>query len=262
MSWKNALNYLRGIGRKQGAVEPTQRKDNNLPFNARIGSLVKLQSSPFLRAQAAGSIVHMPDLMHDVVRAIGHVKLNFPGNIYRFYLEKGDDGIKPERFVQVVVNSAGVVVERMYCERLCRFVPESAEDQEAFTGEAGYGLGAFTYSLGAEQLAQAGVAPGLLAAALNGKPELVFGRAAGQVAQEFVKPFKGTEVRIDDVAGAQGLEQSIWFMPYARELDGLAEHLLITTELVTSKDGDDSRRSIHVDMTLAIKLDESGVSIQ
>jgi hypothetical protein len=262
MGWKNALSYLKGLGTKHGVIEDQARKDANLPLGARIGSLVTLQASPFVTAELAGSLLSTPEMLQDVVRSIGHVKLNFPGNIYRLYLETGDDDTKPERFIQIVVDPAGVVVERMYCQRLCRFVPATDDDQAAFTGEGGYGLGAITYALGREQLEQAGLDPERIQTAVGEAPELVFEREAGNAFDEFVVPFKGSETRIDDAAGTRGLEQSIWFMPYMRSLGSVTEHLLITTELVNSKDGSDGKRSIHVDMTLGIQLDESRLSIQ
>jgi hypothetical protein len=56
-------------------------------------------------------------------------------------------------------------------------------------------------------------------------------------------------------------------MPYRREISdwdikGNVEYLLITTELVQSKNGDTSKREIHVDFMVGIPVDVERVLIQ
>jgi hypothetical protein len=54
-------------------------------------------------------------------------------------------------------------------------------------------------------------------------------------------------------------------MPYKRQIgqiDGSLEYLLITTEIVTSQDGDTARREIHVDFMIGIPVEADRVQIQ
>lgn len=262
MGWTNAFEYLKQAGAKRGVGHQESRADDGLPLHARIGSLVTLQIAPFLRAQGAGSLVAVPGQLQATICAIGHMKLNFDGDIYRYYLAKGDDDDERECFLQVVADAQGKVQEFMYCTRLIRFVPETAEEQDMFTGVAGAGLGQKFYSLYPDQLADAGCQEAAITAALAGEEQICFIREAGHPDMEFVAPFEGEEVRIDDAAGEHGLEQQIWFMPYARDLGQLREYLLISTELIKSRDGDASKRAMYVDLVVGIPLEAERVVVQ
>lgn len=265
MGWTNALEYLKQAGARHGIGSADRRADENLPLHARIGSLVTLQIAPFLRAQNAGSLIALPqDLqeMQATIRAIGHLKLDFDGDVYRYYLATGDDDMERERFLQVVTDHDGTVQECLYGARLARFIPESAEDQALFTGASGAGLGQKCYSLYPEQLAEAGCSEQTIEAALHGAEQVSYLREPGHPDAEFLPPFEGEEVRIDDAIGERGLEQQVWFMPYARELDGLREYLLITTQLVKSRDGDAGKRAMYVDLVVGIPLEAERVVVQ
>ena len=257
MGWSNAFDYL-----KRGAGKQESRADDGLPLHARIGSLVTLQIAPFLRAQGAGSLIIAPEHLQATIRAIGHLKLNFDGDIYRYYLATGDDERERECFLQVVLDADGKVQEFMYCTRLIRFVPETAEEQDMFTGAAGEGLGQKFYSLYPDQLADAGCSEATITAALQGEEQVCFIREAGPADAEFYPPFSGGEVRIDDAIGEHGLEQRVWFMPYARDLGQLREYLLISTELVNSRDGDAGKRAMYVDLVVGIPLEAERVVVQ
>lgn len=260
MGWKEAFNYMRGVAGKHG-VDTARREDDGLPLGARIGSVVTLQQSPLIRANAAGSLIAMPDGATTVL-AVSQIKLNMAGGLYRYYLAKGDLDAK-EKFLQVFRNGQGDIAEIMYCSQLARVIPESAKDQDAYTGVSGAGLGDKSYTLWREQLGDIGLDASDLDLVFGAFDHIDYRRDAGEDSAEFVVPFNGSEMRIDDAAGVQGLKQEMYFMPYVRQLaDGSAEYLLITTEIISSVDGDTSRRGIHVDFVVGIPVDPERLVIQ
>jgi hypothetical protein len=263
MSWNDALQYAKGMAAKHGMAAAAPQ-DRGLPLGARIGGLITMQKSPFIRAVSNGSLVDMPTDADTLIKAIGRVNLNMSGSLYRYYVATGDDG-SSEKFLQLYVDAGGQVNELMYCTRLARIFPASADDQEAFMGTSGYGLGDKTYTLWREQLAALGFGAADLQAAFGDQPGLEYQRDAGNPMSEFVTPFTGSETRLDDAAGSHGLLQDIYFMPYKRQIgqiDGSLEYLLITTEIVTSQDGDTARREIHVDFMIGIPVEADRVQIQ
>jgi hypothetical protein len=256
MGWNQAMQYLRA----NMSREP-ERVDAGLPLGARIGSLVSLQQSPLIRAAADGSLITTPDASEIRILAVSQLQLRQSGGLFRYYLATGDDGAD-EKFLQVYRSPQGEVTEVLYCTQLARVIPETAEDQDAFMGSQGYGLGDRSYTLWRSQV------EGLLD---NADLDNVFGhdhgldywRDAGDPQTEFIPPFEGSEVRLDDAQGKQGLRQSLYYMPYVRALRGGGqEYLLISTELVHSVNGDASKRSIHVDFVVGIQLDLERIAIQ
>jgi hypothetical protein len=261
MGWKDAIDYLRAKRRSaDGAAE--QAEDLGLPLGARIGSLVGLQMSPLLRANANGSLVALPQAEDSRILAISQFKLSMAGRLYRYYLATGDEDER-EKFLQLYVDERGAVKEILYCTQLVRFVPTTAEDQDAFTGADGCGLGDLQFSLWRSQLEDCGADGALLAGAFGEQPALDFERDVGDPEAGFVPPFTGTETRIDDASGTQGLKQQLYFMPYARRLgDGSKEYLLVTTEILQSVNGDAGKRGIHVDFVAAIPVEQERLVIQ
>lgn len=262
MSWKDAYDYLRGTAGKHGIGETAQRQDQGLPLGARIGGLVRLQQSAFIRANAAGSLVGMPAEGDDRIVAASQMKLNLAGGLYRLYLATGDLDAR-EKFLQMFRDGQGEIAEIMYCTQLARVVPETAEDQDAYTGQGGCGLGDLTYTLWRDQLGDVGLDEAQLAQVFGEGDRLEYRRDAGGPDAAWIAPFSGTEIRIDDAGGMLGLKQEIWFMPYVRELaGGGSEYLLITTEIIASVNGDTSKRGIHVDFVIGIPVERERVVIQ
>ncbi|NYE62584.1 hypothetical protein FHW58_003803 [Duganella sp. 1224] len=258
MGWSDGYNYLRnGAARLAGNEAP--RTDGDLPLGARIGSVVGLQQSPLLRAAGAGSLITLPDANDTRVVAVSQLRLKQSGGLYRYYLDTGDNDDK-EKFLQVYQNARGEVSEILYCTQLARVIPETAADQDAYTGQSGAGLGDRSYTLWREQLT-----------GLDLDLDLIFGdsdgvdywRDAGDPETPFMPPFTGTEVRLDDASGGTGLRQDLYFMPYVRELRGGGhEYLLITTEIIHSVNGDASKRGIHVDFVIGIPVEQQRIVIQ
>ena len=262
MGWKDAFDYMHGVANKHGVTHAEQRADDGLPLGARIGAVLKLQMSPFIRANAAGSLIAVPAAADNTIVAVSQIKLNLAGGLYRYYLAKGDEDGK-EAFLQVFRDAHGQVAEIMYCTGLARIIPETAEEQEAYTGEGGAGLGDKSYTLWREQLAGLGLDAGELEQVFGAAEQIDYLREAGAPHQDFVPPFTGVETRIDDAGGLHGLKQEIYFMPYVRELAGGGrEYLLITTEIVASVDGDTSKRGIHVDFVIGIPVEQERVLVQ
>lgn len=252
MGWTDAYNYLRG-------AVATKPADDDLPLGARIGSVVAIQQSPLLRAVADGSLIALPDADDTRIVAVSQLRLKQSGGLYRYYLETGDRDDK-EKFLQVYQDASGAVSEILYCTQLARVIPESVEDQDAYTGRAGSGLGDRSYTLWREQLDDLGLDQELIFGTRDG---LDYWRDAGDPELGFMPPFSGTEVRLDDASGATGLRQEMYFMPYVRELrSGGHEYLLITTEIIHSVNGDTSQRGIHVDFVIGIPVEQQRIVIQ
>lgn len=261
MGWKNVFSYVRGIAGNHGLDGKARREDEGLPMGARIGSLVQFQKSPVIRAQSQGSMIAMPGDGDNRVLAVSQVKLNLDGALYRFYLAKGDQDAK-EKFFQVYSDASGQVAEILYCTQLARVIPETAEDQDAYTGVSGVGLGDSSYTLWREQMADT-LAEMELAQVFGEADQIVFTRDAGGTSASFVAPFSGTETRIDDAGGSAGLKQEMYYMPYVRTLPGGGrEYLIITTEILASVNGDTSKRGIHVDFVVGIPVEQERIVLQ
>lgn len=261
MGWTDAFKYGSKIIDKHQAKEDAS-VDAGLPLRARIGGLINIQQAPFVRAMINGSLLEIKEQKNMLLTAIGRVKMSFSGKLYRYYTVKGDVDTEKETFVQLFQNEQGAIAELMYCRALTRIIPESLEDQKAFTGEDGYGLGEKTYCLWREQLAELGYSEAALSAAFGESDHIEYHRDAGDSACDFVAPFTGTETRVDDTAGEHGLSQTMVYMPYVRDIGGMKEYLLITTEIVNSTDGDPGKRQIHVDLMLGLPIEESNITIQ
>jgi hypothetical protein len=260
MAWKDVFSYVRGIAEKKGVADGAARMDEGVPLDARIGSVVQMQHSPIIRAQADGSLIAMPEAGDTRILAVSQMRLQPDTELYRLYLDKGDEDAK-EKFLQVFCGDDGKVAEILYCTQLARVIPETADDQDAYTGQAGYGLGDQGYTLWREQLADT-LDEATLATAFGDGERIDYMRDAGGAAS-FVKPFTGREIRIDDAKGVRGLRQEMYFMPYVRELAGGGrEYLLITTEIIESVDGDTSKRGIHVDFVIGIPMEQERIVIQ
>ena len=261
MSWKQAVNYTKHLW---GQSTDEHQQDDSLPLGARIGSVVQLQKTPFIRAISNGSFIEMPTDAQSTIQAISRVNLELSGKLYRYYLQKGDNGNDGEKeiYVQLYVNERGEVAEAIYCTRLIRIIPETEEDQQIYTGRSGYGLGDLHFSLWRFQLEDLGYGEADIYAAFGDDESIEYHRDDGDPEQEFVQPFVGSEVRLDDALGEQGLKQEIYFMPYRRDIKDMHEYLFITTEVVQSKNGDAGQREIHVDFMVGVPIDLERLLIQ
>lgn len=274
MAWKDAYNYAgklfnRASSDATESHQAGQREDANLPLNARIGSVIALQKSPLIRAISQGSLITLPDEGETLIRAISRIQTAMAGNLYRYYLHVGDDA-HAEKFLQLYASETGEISEVMYCSRLTRLIPATTEDQEAYLGVAGYGLGDSSYTLWRSQVEDLGMDEADIAGIFADTDSLLYQRDVGSTEQDFLAPFHGVETRIDDALGRQGLKQDIVFMPYSRqlggehggELGGQREILLIFTEIIESADGDRSKRGIYVDFMIAIPVELERLVVQ
>lgn len=258
MGWTDAVNYLR-TGAAKLAGNDAPRTDGDLPLGARIGSVVGIQQSPLLRAVADGSLIALPDADDVRIVAVSQLRLKQAGGLYRYYLDTGERD-EQEKFLQVYQNASGEVSEILYCTQLARVIPETAEEQDAYTGQSGAGLGDRSYTLWREQLDDPERDLELI---FGAEPGLDYWRDAGDQQAPFVPPFTGTETRLDDAGGHTGLRQELYFMPYVRPLRGGGhEYLLITTEILYSVNGDRSKRGIHVDFVIGIPVEQQRIVIQ
>ena len=257
MSRNNAIGYARGAAGKHGVgtTKNIPRVDDHMPLGARIGSTIKLQAAPFIRAACEGSLITPPEASGMQIHAISSVQVDITGRLFRFFLQaSGSDA--QQRFLQVFSDGNGAISETLYCTRLTRVIPETEEDQDVFMGLSGCGLGEKTFTLWREQIRDLGATDADLALIFGERDSLEYRREAGDPSAEFIKPFTGTEMRVDDAYGHNGLQQQIYFMPYVRDLPSGREYLLITTEIVKSRGSDNSRRNIQVDFMIGIPIEE------
>ncbi len=262
MGWSNAYQYLRAGAARLGGGEAPQRADDGLPLRARIGSLVTMQQSTLIRAAGDGSLVRLPAPGDIRILAVSQLRLNQSGELYRYYLDKGDLEAQ-EKFLQVYRNRQGEVAEILYCTQLARLIPETAAEQQAYMGESGYGLGERSYTLSRAQLAAHSMEQAQLDLVFGEQDDIDFWRDAGAQDTAHIAPFHGSEVRLDDAGGRQGVRQEVYFMPYVRQLRGGAkEYLLITTDIVNSVNGDASKRGIQVDFVIGIPVEQERIVIQ
>jgi hypothetical protein len=127
-----------------------RRRTDALPLGARIGSVVGIQQSPLLRR--GRRLADRPAGAGDVrIVAVSQLRLKQSGGLYRYYLDTGDRDDK-EKFLQVYQNASGEVSEILYCTQLARVIPQTVEDQDAYTGQSGAGLGDRSYTLWRQQL--------------------------------------------------------------------------------------------------------------
>lgn len=255
-----SLQLARAVAGKRW-FDHLQPADASVPMGAKVGSLLTFKVGPFLRA--AGSLVTKPDSRAQVV-SISRVRVPVDGAIHRLYSARGDAAADaPEAFVEVFTDAKGVLQELAYYCRLLRVIPTSAEEQAAYMGEGGQGLGQATFTIQREQLAAAGASPTVLDDVFAGADCIEYVRSAGEQSIEFVAPYQGIENRIDDRSGEHGLQQEVVFMPYERTLaGGVVEKLVIATEIVKDRDGDAGAREIHVDFMIGLTLAKEDVMIQ
>lgn len=251
-------NSARAVLAKKAGVEAPTSEDNGLPFNARIGSLMTLNTSPFVRAQ--GTLLLSPGASHTIV-AISRMHIGLEGDVYRYYMKKGDSASDRESYIQVYVDSQKVIQEIMYFDRLLRMFPEDPDTLAAFTGKTESGLGQQEFSLWKIQLADVGYSESLLNIVFGDSDSIAYTRMTPSQS-EYVAPFEGQEKRIDDSKGENGLRQKIIFMPYERTLAlGTKEQLFISTEIVQEQNGQ-QKESVHVDFMVGLPLSEMDVKVQ
>lgn len=264
MSWKTAFTYAKSVAANHGidSAKKEARADDNLPLGGRVGGMLSLQMSPFISASVNGSLITEPKSSDELIVSISSVKLAMSGSLHRYYLCRGDSETEQERFLQIFTTASRDTAEVLYCTRIVRFSPETQEDQDAFTGASGAGLGELYYSLFKEQLNSV-VANSTLEGAFGIAERLDYFRDVGDSSISYVAPLQGVETRIDDKTGEHGLTQDVYFMPYTRDLaDGSKEYLIVSTEIVNSQDGDESRRSIYVDLMIGIPMDIQRITVQ
>lgn len=263
MSWSTAWTYAKNVAAKHGvdSAKAEARADDDLPMDARIGGTVTLPKTPFLRAIAMGSLMPMLEDNTRRIRAISRAKFNLDGQLYRYYFDLDTDDVAGE-FLQVYQSGDGEVAEVLYCKGLTRIYPQSAEEQDAFTGADRAGLGQTTYTISREQLESLDFDEKTLSAIFGEAATVDYTRDAGDPNQDFVAPFEGKETRINDKFGSAGLEQHVHFMPYRREIGDAREYLLVSTNIVESRDGDRSKREINVDFIIGIPLLKDKVVVQ
>lgn len=258
MSWAQAIQRARALIEKRSDSAPVAA-DAGVPMGGSVGGLITFKVSPFIRA--GNTLVPQPQSIEQIV-SISRLRTQLQGAVHRLYTARGDGGQGNECFLQIYTDAAGEAQELVYFHRLLRMIPGSAEEQAAFLGEGDSGLGGSSFSLYKGQFEGLGLPEQLVATAFGDGDSLEYVRCVGDASQDFVKPFKGVENRIDDSMGQNGLRQDVVFMPYRRTLaSGGEEQLLICTEVLKEQDGQTTRQ-IHVDFMVGLVLTKEGVTVQ
>lgn len=240
-------------------VEGPPAADEGVPLGGRIGGSISIDASPFLLA--SNSLVPTPNELVQI-QSISRLRAEMQGAVHRLYVARGDSGDGPECFLQIYTDPEGVAKELVYCHRILRLYPSSIEEQTAYLGEDGAGLGQYTFALHRAQFEGIGLSQAVVDRAFGAQDSIEYTRNAGDPSQEHMEPFRGWENRIDDRAGHKGLRQEVVFMPYRRDVAGGGEEqLLICTEILKEQDGDPSRREIHVDFMVGLVLQSDFVAV-
>ena len=264
MSWNQSFQYGKKLLEIHsiGIGGHDTKEDRALPLGAKLGSLVKLQQSPFIRASVAGTLLSLPAQFDRLIQSIGHVRLPLDGNLYRYYFAPAAAEDPIDAYLQIYEDNHGQVVDVLYCTRLTQLIPDTFQMQEAYMGKNGSGLGEKSYSLWREQCEAIGVAASDIAGIFSDGEELLYDRDIGSPTIDFIKPLQGAETRIDDAQGEHGLHKSIYFMPYVRKLGDSHEFLHISTDIIDSQDGDPNNRSITVNFMIGLPLELDRVVVQ
>lgn len=254
MGWSSAINYIKNM------VLPEDVEDSNLPFKAKIGGVVDIQMTPFIQASTQGGLIRTPNNTKSLtIKAISKVKLDLTGEVYRYYLNKGDGLDIDEEFIQVYCLN-DKPVEVLYCQSLGRIYPETKEEQNLYLGKYGKGLGEIEYTIWKDQIIESELyTEAQVNDIFQGQESFTYTRVYGGE-KAFVKPMEGKETRIDDSKGLTGLEQNTYYCQYGRCLTTLTEYLLINTEIIESIDGN-SLTEIHVDFMIAVPLEIERIKI-
>lgn len=228
----------------------TGRVDTGLPFGARVGGLIQLVLADF--ALLEGSLLYTPSAAQQAIVAASrlHIDADEDLSIYRLYTSTGVDRDGQGAFLQIMTGKDRPqdIRDLAYYQFLFREYPTTPEEQDAYLGN-GYGLGADHYDMDSDELgmiSHVAKRDGRAQALLAGAEAIGFDRdAAGG---DYIRPWRASERRIDDALGAKGVEKTLSFMQYVRELPaGLAqsttgahgpiERLWVAFEHVTSMDG-------------------------
>jgi len=253
--WNKVYRYLKKMGRSAAAAPV----DAKTPLNARAGTgMIEFNISPFLSAQASGSLIQPPAVKICAIRAISRFKApHLTNHVHRYYLETRGEGREP--FLQVMTTPDGDIVELMYYSSLFRLNPQSMEEIYLFSDKNPNGLGTREYSLLKDQLGASGIQD-LGSIFPDGADKLTYLRADGSDAPS--RPaIRGTESRIDDASGEHGLMQTVHYMPYTRSIGDSKEYLLISTGIENSKDGDGSTSDYYVDFMIGVIIDKASIKV-
>lgn len=259
MSFNTALQYIKA---KFGAEKvDAGRLDTNLPLGLRIGSVVTINPNYFIRASLQDSFVGFAgEAGLPVVKPVtGISTVKFDGlkdKIYRFYFSDGEDGA-PESFLQLFG------AEIFYCTAIARFIP-SPDEVLAFTGRGqGEGLGSPVFTIYKDQVEDL-IPEEALAALFKNADYIEYQREGGEP-DEYVPPYQGREVRMDDEFGSTGIRQEIHYMPYARSLADGHEFLMISTEVVVDAEmessGGQKYESVHVDIMVGMPITTADLQV-
>lgn len=255
MSFKDAIKYATNI-----LNSDDKPKTTTVPMQAKVGSLLRIEQTPFIRAQAGGSIIASPnELTEDIIKAIGRVKLGSVGDLYRFFIATQEHQ-ECDKFLQLFQNQKFEIVELTYLSTLTRIIPNE-DEQAIFTGRNGFGLGDLEYKLHREQLLSFGLSESTINNAVDADGFITYTRE-GATAADFVEPTHSKETRIEDVVGVNGLSQELFFTSYSRPTAFGKEVLLIETHIIESEDGDAAKRSIYVDFYIGIPIESHRIKLQ
>lgn len=246
----------KGLAKTQASQ--ATRQDIGLPYGAQIGSLLEIPRASF--ALLEGSLLTVPAAAQMAIQSVSRVRLAADPslNLFRLYTSRGDSRTDASQCFLQVLMADGQPVEATYYQQLFRTIPTNQEEQAAYLGN-GFGLGESFYTLGADELALAGLTGNAIEALLAGETSLEFVRDTPG-ADAYVAPYVAMESRLDEATGDQGMRQRLHFMPYRRELQGGRENLLISFEVVETVNGVKAP-AVHVDHLVGLTLEPQKIKV-
>lgn len=143
---------------------------------------------------------------------------------------------------------------------LLRLVPAISDDLIPYTGEVDYGIGDAEFCLEADLLQHSILPESAWREVLAERESLKYYRDTPTDA-DYIRPYSGSENRLDDPYGYTGISQRVVYMPYHRKLSsGATERLLINCEHVESVDGE-PERDLHVNFYIGLALSPSAIKV-
>jgi len=220
-------SVLKRITKKKLTSEPTkdpsERIDNGLPFNLKIGSVITIDSVPFILND--GLTIQNPGATQ-LVKAYGSLKiLGFPA--HRFYLE--DETGKEESVLEIIETDDEL--EIVLYRDFEIITPESADDWDHWLSEEDGYIGYPVFRLrGADE---------------NDLYDNYWGSDSHQS-----EPVCATETIFEDMFGENQCTIQHTMMLYSKEVGDIHEFALLSAEEDTEKETSLVRVSLGIPTTL------------
>ena len=255
MGFTTAISYI-----KKNFTKHMEKEDQNqLPLHGQINGVIKLPENIFVHTLINGQLIEKPMEKEQIIKAIG--KLTFDHleqlKIHKYYIDVTPGN---EKFIQIVEDPSGNILETYYASEFNSIIPETQETIDIFLGNNENGVGVGTFNLGADMLEKFNEKQ--LTTFFGEQETIEYHRDSTEPEDVFVSPYKGKEiVRTDHTDQTKGFEKEITFMPYYRKLENDQEFLWFSTEYTTNVNHDATKNNLYVKMFFAVKIDANSIGV-